>query len=64
MTEKARKVLMYVKLRSWHVVRLTRSIEARTLCGRRAKMGAVFSDDLPAEKSCESCLRIRERQAR
>ena len=48
----------WVRIRSWHVVRLTRSIAPRTRCGRTASVDAETSDTLPAEKSCETCLRI------
>lgn len=53
----------YVRIRSWHVIRVTRSIAPRTLCGRVAPGGAETSGTLPAEKSCESCLRILARTA-
>ncbi len=52
----------WVRIRSWHVVRLTRSIEYRTECGRTAPRKAETSDTLPAEKSCETCLRIIARR--
>ena len=52
----------WVKIRSWHAVRLTRSIEPRTLCGRTASMRGQRSETLPAGKSCESCLRIIARR--
>lgn len=52
----------WVEIKSWHVVKLTRSIEARTLCGRAAKVGAEIKAELPAGRSCESCLRILARQ--
>lgn len=49
----------WVKIVSWHAVRLTRSIEPRTLCGRVASADAPTSPNLPGgEKSCESCLRL------
>lgn len=54
--------VMWVKIRSWHAVRLTRSIEPRTVCGRTAPQSAPVSDVLPGEKSCESCLRIIARR--
>lgn len=53
----------WVKFNSWHAVRLTRSLRARTMCGRVAKIGAETSSTLPADKSCESCLRIVARRA-
>jgi len=48
----------WVLIKSWHAIRLTRSIEPRTLCGRIAAGSAEVRTDLPAGKSCESCLRI------
>jgi hypothetical protein len=49
----------FVKIRSWHVIRLTRSLEPRTLCGRVAPRSAETSDTLPlTDKSCESCARL------
>lgn len=56
-------VIEWVRIRSWHAIRLTRSIEPRTLCGRKATGDAPLSDTLPADKSCETCLRIVARQA-
>jgi hypothetical protein len=50
--------ILYVRTRSWHVIRLTRSLETRTLCGRTAGAAAETSDTMPAGKSCETCLRI------
>lgn len=55
--------MVWVKIKSWHAVRLTRSIEPRTLCGRKASGDAEVVDTLPAGKSCESCLRIVARRA-
>lgn len=54
--------MTWVKVRSWHAIRLTRSLEPRTLCGRTAAADAELSETLPAEKSCESCLRILARR--
>ena len=62
----------WVKIRSWHAVRSTISrvpndvvreglFASTTLCGRIAGPGVV--DDLPAERSCESCLRIIARKS-
>jgi hypothetical protein len=48
---------------AWHAVRLTRSIEPRTLCGRVAVAGAEIRDTLPAGRSCEACLRTVARRA-
>ena len=53
----------WVRIRSWHAVRLTRSIDPRTRCGRTAAGDAETSDELPAGKSCETCLRIIARDA-
>jgi len=47
----------WVKIRSWHVLR---DDGLATLCGRQANGDIV--DTLPAEKSCETCLRIVARQ--
>jgi hypothetical protein len=55
--------MWWVQIRSWHAVKLTRSIESRTLCGRIAAQSAPVSDTLPGEKSCETCLRIVARRA-
>lgn len=54
--------IKWVKIRSWHAVRppdpgfglITPSV--MTYCGREASNEPV--DELPDEKSCESCLRI------
>lgn len=51
--------LVWIKLRdaphlSWHIVRT----EGVTLCGRETTLSSPVSDDLPAGKSCETCLRI------
>lgn len=48
----------WVKVRSWHAVEPTADPDGRikTRCGRWVTGEVV--DDLPAEKSCESCLRI------
>ncbi len=54
-------MMEYVQIRSWHIVRTWTRVPNRaiTLCGRTA--AGDTSPDLPAEKSCESCLRIAER---
>lgn len=52
----------WIEIRSWHAIRLTRSIEPRTVCGRVAKADAPTSPDLPGRKSCETCLRIITRK--
>lgn len=53
----------YVKITSWHV---QSGVTSRwgmigTRCGRWATQDAPTSDELPGEKSCESCLRLAER---
>lgn len=53
-------IRQYVRIRSWHVIRLTRSGQPFTLCGRVGS--GEIRDLLPAEKSCETCLRIIARQ--
>lgn len=48
----------FAKIRSWHAV--SPQDGTHTVCGRslnRTQAGNVV-DDLPPEKSCESCLRI------
>ena len=54
---------MYVRIRSWHVVLTpTRMFDTyRTLCGRTVTTRDT-RDELPAARSCESCLRINERR--
>jgi len=54
--------LQWVRIRSWHVVRLTRSLTPITVCGRHATAEHRTSNVLPAGRSCESCLRIVARQ--
>jgi hypothetical protein len=51
----------WVKLRSWHAVSTRWDGGVYTRCGRAAKGDIV--DALPAEKSCETCLRIVMREA-
>ena len=53
----------YVKIRSWHAVSTATRVPNNyvTLCGRRAN--GALEPDLPAGKSCESCLRIIARKA-
>jgi hypothetical protein len=52
----------WVKIRSWHAVAHIGlgADPSITLCGRKA--GHELWDDLPAERSCESCLRILARK--
>lgn len=49
----------WVKIRSWHIVRLTsRGGMLQTYCGRWKPPGTPTVDQLPMnEKSCESCAR-------
>jgi hypothetical protein len=54
----------WVKIRAWHAAYPdVRGVNGHRLtrCGRIALGDLV--DDLPAEKSCESCLRIVARKA-
>ena len=50
---------MYVRIRSWHIIRTWTRVPnvALTLCGKRAN--GPSSDDFGEEKTCESCLRLR-----
>jgi hypothetical protein len=54
--------LTWVKIRSWHCVRLFSDRIGRTwtVCGRSTESTIV--DKLPAGRSCESCLRIIARR--
>jgi hypothetical protein len=50
----------YVRIVSWHVVRIDRSRGGfiRTRCGRYVPEGQI-EEQLPlGEKSCETCLRL------
>lgn len=53
----------WVQIRSWHAVATATRVANtyKTLCGRRASGAA--EPELPAGKSCESCLRIVARKA-
>lgn len=56
--------MKWARVRSWHAVRtflLGGSVE--TYCGRVIASPAPIAEDLPAEKSCETCLRIIARAA-
>lgn len=53
----------WFKIRSWHALKLTRSIEPRAVCGKVGTGSSEWSATLPAEKSCETCLRIVARKA-
>jgi hypothetical protein len=48
--------VVWVRIISWHALR-TEALGGRTLCGRTAAYNAEMSDELPAGKSCETCLR-------
>lgn len=48
---------VWVRIRSWHAY----VGGGRTLCGRTIWDGET-SDTLPAEKSCETCLRLVARR--
>lgn len=52
--------MTYVKVRSWHVLKTWSRMPGVgvTLCGRRT--GQETRDTLPAEATCESCLRIEK----
>lgn len=60
-------IWVYYPNHSWHALKtFTRTGSALTLCGKT--IGGPgdepeTSDDLPAEKSCETCLRILAREA-
>jgi hypothetical protein len=51
----------WVRIISWHALRVE-ALGGRTLCGRAAAYNADISDEMPAGKSCESCLRIIARK--
>lgn len=55
--------MTWVLIRSWHAVLTPTRVPGRhrTVCGRNAFSDPV--DDLPAGKSCETCLRIVARKA-
>jgi hypothetical protein len=54
--------IQWVKIRAWHALRSRDGIP-HTYCGRWPQGAIQRSDDLPAERSCESCLRIIARKA-
>lgn len=49
----------WVRIRSWHAIRLISDRFGRTWtrCGRHTESTEV-SDTLPAGRSCETCLRV------
>ena len=52
--------MTYAKIRSWHVVKTYDP--PKTYCGRDFDPDDETVDELPGEKSCESCLRSVARQ--
>jgi hypothetical protein len=50
----------WFRIRSWHYLRWTDDDLFVALCGKRA-LKPLRDVELPAEKSCESCLRILAR---
>lgn len=52
--------MKWVKIRSWHAIKFwSRGNVPMTYCNSPwTKLGQEVVDDLPAEKSCETCLRI------
>ena len=52
----------WVRIRSWHALSKRQDIPW-TRCGCRPAVDAEKSDELPAGKSCERCLRIIARDA-
>lgn len=56
--------MKWVRIQSWHAIKVTsRGGMIQTACGRWMHPDADVADDLPTEKSCETCLRIVARQA-
>jgi len=49
--------VQWVRLKSWHALVPYDHHGPATFCGRDAE-GLEVRDELPAEKSCESCARI------
>jgi hypothetical protein len=54
--------VVWVRIRSWHAIG-TFDLAGPTLCGRRPKAQSDIASELPAGKSCETCLRIVARKA-
>jgi len=52
--------IIWVKITSWHALR--RDNSRSTFCGLEVAEQDPISDELPAEKSCENCLRIVARK--
>ena len=51
--------MKWFKIRSWHAYELTSRIGTpKAYCGKWGLPNAQLVEDLPAGKSCESCLRI------
>lgn len=57
--------ISWFKVASWHAVEIGENIPNKTLCGRTVEITTSddLRDDLPAEKSCETCLRIYARRS-
>lgn len=54
--------MKWFKIRSWHAVKFESRVGIpRAYCGKWGAADAPVADELPAEKSCESCLRITAR---
>jgi len=53
--------VLWVKIESWHAIGPDTIVEYRTLCGIATPPDSETSDLLPADKSCENCLRILAR---
>lgn len=55
--------MRWFKIRSWHALELwSRGGLPKAYCGKWGTKDAPTADDLPAEKSCETCLRVYARQ--
>jgi hypothetical protein len=50
--------IRWVKIDSWHAIRGDSMGHHLTMCGRVVNELGETSETLPAEKSCENCLRI------
>lgn len=56
--------IRWVRIVSWHAIRREpNGPDADTYCGRYVAGSPLKSSDLPAGRSCESCLRIVGRAA-
>ena len=54
--------IVWVRIISWHALRLD-DLAGLTFCGRQPAAQAEVSNELPAGKSCETCLRLVARKA-